>query len=112
MKGKTRKGAARRLGALLFLGALWLSGGAGAQTTTGTVRGTVKDETGGVLPGTLIEAVNDESGVKLTTAAQASGFYNISLQPGPYTITASLQNFAQARFRFLAGVCRVVGQFL
>jgi len=96
MKGTIRKGAARRLGALLFLGALWLSGGAGAQTTTGTVRGTVKDETGGVLPGVLIEAVNDDSGVKLAATAQASGFYNMSLQPGPYTITATLPSFAPA----------------
>jgi hypothetical protein len=93
MKGTIRKGAARRLGALLFLGALCLSGGAGAQSTTGTVRGTVKDETGGVLPGVTVEAVNDDSGMHLQVTTGTDGFYNLSVSPGAYTVTATLPSF-------------------
>ena len=96
MKWRLGNGAARRLCMLLILGTVWLSGTATAQTTTGTLRGTVKDETGGALPGATVEAVNDETGVRLTTVTQASGFYNISLQPGPYTVTATLPSFAPA----------------
>ena len=96
MKWRLGNGAARRFCMLLILGTVWLWGTATAQTTTGTLRGTVKDETGGALPGTTIEAVNDETGVKLTAVAQASGFYNLSLQPAPYTVTATLPSFAPA----------------
>lgn len=80
--------------AILFaLIALWPPGPAGAQTTTGTLRGTVKDETGGVLPGVTVEAVHDESGFRSAAATQGSGFFNISLPPGPYTVTAVLPSF-------------------
>src|SRR5215470_16658402 len=93
MTGRIRKGAARRLGAFLFLGALCLPGLAGAQTTTGTLRGTVKDETGGVLPGATVEATNDDSGFYRNFTSGANGFYNLSLVPGPYTVKASLPSF-------------------
>lgn len=83
----------RRLPAILILGALWLSGVARAQTTTGTLRGTVKDETGAVLPGVTVEAVNDDTGFRLQMTTGTDGFYNLSLSPGPYTLTATLPSF-------------------
>jgi hypothetical protein len=93
MRVRIRKGAARRIGALLFLGALCLAAGAGAQTTTGTIRGTVKDETGGVLPGVTVEAVNDDSGRHFQVTTGTDGFYNLSVSPGAYTVTATLSSF-------------------
>jgi hypothetical protein len=99
MKRRIGNGAARRLGWLLFLGAVWLSGAAAAQTTTGTLRGNVKDQTGGVLPGVTVEAVNDDSGMHLQATTGADGFYNLSVPPGPYTVTATLSNFSTARRR-------------
>jgi len=78
--------------ALLFLMVL-ITAVAEAQTTTGTIRGTVKDESGGVLPGTSIEAVNDATGVRYPATSQSTGFYNISVPPGAYTVTATLSNF-------------------
>ena len=82
------------LGLLLLAGLVVGAPHARGQTTTGTLRGTVKDETGGVLPGATIEAINDASGARVAATAQASGFYNLSVPPGDYTVTASLQNFA------------------
>src|SRR4029450_4586173 len=78
--------------ALLFLMVL-ITAVAEAQTTTGTIRGTVKEESGGVLPGTSIEAVNDATGVRYAATSQSTGFYNISVPPGAYTVTATLSNF-------------------
>jgi len=90
MKPKGLTGAGRAL-ALLILGAIGLVGVARAQTTTGTLRGTVKDESGGPLPGVTVEAVNDDSGSTRTTVTGADGFFNISVPPGNYTVKAELQ---------------------
>jgi hypothetical protein len=94
MKVRIRKGAARRLGALLFLGALWLPAEARAQTTTGTLRGNVTDETGASLPGATVTATNDRTGFNRSATTVASGFYNLSLIPGPYTVVFTLPSFA------------------
>jgi hypothetical protein len=69
------------------------SGFALAQTTTGTLRGNVTDETGGVLPGATVEAKNDETGFMRNATTAGNGFFNISVQPGPYTVTATLPSF-------------------
>jgi carboxypeptidase family protein len=86
-------GGVRRLAALGLLFGM-LAAGAAAQTTTGTLRGTVKDQTGGVLPGVTVEAVNDETGVRLGATTHADGFFNLSVAPGPYTVTATLSGFS------------------
>lgn len=70
-----------------------MSGPAVAQTTTGTLRGTVQDETGGTLPGATVEAKNDETGFMRNATTAGNGFFNISVQPGPYTVTATLPSF-------------------
>jgi outer membrane receptor protein involved in Fe transport len=92
MRSEVGKSAGRVL-TLLLWGALLLPYGAGAQTTTGTLRGTVKDETGGTLPGASVEAVNDDTGFRLGATTGPNGFYNLSAQPGPYTVTATLPSF-------------------
>ena len=79
------------LGLILFLSA---SFSARAQTTTGTLRGTVTDETGGSLPGGTVTATNDDTGFSRSVTTAASGFYNISLPPGPYTVVVTLPSFA------------------
>jgi hypothetical protein len=70
------------------------SGFSVAQTTTGTLRGNVTDETGGSLPGGTVTATNDETGFSRSATTAASGFYNLSLQPGPYTVVITLPSFA------------------
>jgi hypothetical protein len=64
-----------------------------AQSSTGTLRGNVTDETGGTLPGATVEAKNDDTGFYRNATTAGNGFFNISVQPGPYTVTASLPSF-------------------
>ena len=93
MKRTGLAGAGRVL-ALLILGAIGLAAVVQAQTTTGTLRGTVKDETGAVRPDTSVEAVNEDTGFRSSTPTQGNGFYNLSVPPGNYTVTATAPNFA------------------
>jgi carboxypeptidase family protein/TonB-dependent receptor-like protein len=69
---------------------------AGAQGETGTIAGTVKDATGGVLPGVTVEAASPaliEKARSITT--DADGRYQItSLRPGLYTVTFELPGFS------------------
>src|SRR5436189_3610777 len=61
-----------------------------------TLAGTVKDASGGVLPGVTVEASSPVL-IEKTRAAttDAAGQYRIeSLQPGTYTVTFTLTGFA------------------
>src|SRR5438132_2356074 len=61
-----------------------------------TLAGTVKDASGGVLPGVTVEASSPVL-IEKTRAAttDAAGQYRIeSLQPGTYTVTFTLAGFA------------------
>jgi Carboxypeptidase regulatory-like domain/TonB dependent receptor/TonB-dependent Receptor Plug Domain len=65
-----------------------------AQSTTGTLRGTVTDDSGVALPGVTVEAVNDDTGFRTSATTEASGFFNLSVPPGNYTVTATLEGLA------------------
>jgi hypothetical protein len=79
-----------RVAAGLILGFVLLTGVASAQTIAGTVR----DETGGALPGVTVEA-RSASGSPSTTATDASGSYQFDrLADGRYQLTFTLINFA------------------
>jgi hypothetical protein len=60
-----------------------------------SIAGTVKDTSGGVLPGVTVEASSPVLIEKVRTAVtNASGLYRIvDLQPGTYTVTFSLPGF-------------------
>src|SRR6266516_2786711 len=66
-----------------------------AQTAqVGVIAGTVKDQTGAVLPGVTVEAKHQEKGSSRTAVTDSSGKYRMAqLPPGPYTVTASLSGF-------------------
>lgn len=65
-----------------------------AQTTTGEIRGTVRDSSGGVLPGVTVTAVNVNTGLKRSEVTDASGGYVFPNLPiGRYTISAELEGF-------------------
>src|SRR2546421_556662 len=60
-----------------------------SQTSTGSIRGYVKDASGAPLGGAAIEARNEQSGVSRTTNSQADGSYALpGLVPGAYNVTA------------------------
>jgi carboxypeptidase family protein/TonB-dependent receptor-like protein len=83
------------LSGLCVLGA----GTAAAQTTTGTIRGYVKDQNGVALSAADITARNIQTGVSRTATSSAEGAYVIvGLVPGTYEITARhIGNSPQAR---------------
>ena len=66
-----------------------------AQITTATISGTIKDETGGVLPGVDVVVRNLETGLTRNTVSDSQGYFAVpGLAPGRYEARASLQGFA------------------
>src|SRR3989442_132749 len=75
---------------------LWIVGSAllactpslDAQTTTGTVRGYVKDQNGAAIPDVEVSARNTQSGVTRTNNSRADGSYILlGLVPGNYELS-------------------------
>jgi hypothetical protein len=58
------------------------------------ITGTLKDQSGGVLPGVTLSARNQETGLTRTGFTDGTGEYRLpALPPGSYTLTAELQGF-------------------
>jgi len=71
-----------------------------AQTTSGTLTGTVYDATGATVPGVAVTATNDATGVVSSTTATSTGQYRINnLLVGKYTIRATAEGFTKAELR-------------
>src|SRR5262245_14342010 len=90
----------RYLARLGMTACLWLSPiVAVAQTSTGSIAGTVRDATGAMLPGVTVEASSPALIEKVRSAASdASGQYKIiELPPGVYTVTFTLTGFSSVR---------------
>ena len=65
-----------------------------AQATTGTIYGTVVDESKAVLPGVTIQVINTENGATRTLTTDATGRYRaLNLPPGVYSVSADLAGF-------------------
>ncbi|MDQ1471841.1 MAG: hypothetical protein QOJ99_3321, partial [Bryobacterales bacterium] len=65
-----------------------------AQQSSGTLRGKVADEFGGLIVGATV-TVADQNGVEKTATTDAEGNYSFpSLPPGRYTLRASAPGFA------------------
>ena len=68
------------------------SGTAFAQNAQ--VIGTLKDSSGGVLPGVTVTARNEETGLTRTAVSEANGEYRLpALPPGRYAVAAELLGF-------------------
>ena len=66
-----------------------------AQVAGGTIRGTIADTSGGVLPGAHVVILNTATGISSDLITNETGAYGApNLQPGPYDITASLPGFS------------------
>ncbi len=67
---------------------------AAAQETTGTIQGSVRDQSGAVLPGATVVAKHLQTGRTTDAVTNQDGLYTIpSLQPGAYELTFSLASF-------------------
>ncbi|HEY7285580.1 MAG TPA: carboxypeptidase regulatory-like domain-containing protein [Vicinamibacterales bacterium] len=80
---------------------LMLPAGAAAQGALerGTLTGTVRDASGGVLPGVTVEAASPALIEKIRTGVtDSAGVYRIvNLDPGTYSLTFTLAGFSQAK---------------
>src|SRR4026207_342838 len=66
-----------------------------AQTLTGSITGTIKDEQGAVLPGVTVTLVGKQG--TQTQVTDANGVYRFpALEVGPYGVSAELSGFAKA----------------
>ena len=64
------------------------------QVGSGTITGTITDQTGAVVPGATVEAKNTATGVGFSAASASAGVYTISDLPiGTYVVTAKVQGF-------------------
>src|SRR5215467_4053817 len=70
-----------------------------AQESTATIAGIVKDASGAVLPGVTVEAASPELIEKVrTVVTDGTGQFRIvSLRPGTYTVTFSLNGFSTVK---------------
>src|SRR5438874_8425413 len=79
------------LAALLALSAIPAS----AQTGDGSLRGYVRDQQGGVLPGVTVTVKSLDLLAPVSAVSDTAGYYRLNnLPPGQYTLTADLAGFA------------------
>src|SRR5258708_237083 len=93
----------------LLLGALSLS--AWGQVDRGTIRGTVSDPSGAVIPGVKIQAVHVATNAASSVASTGAGNYSIqSLPAGMYQVEATAPGFKKlVRSNVLVEIGVVVG---
>ena len=66
-----------------------------AQTTKGTIAGTVTDDSGAVVQGATVSVTSKAGGETRTTTTGAVGEYRVeALNPGPYRVAISAPHFA------------------
>ena len=76
-----------------------------AQTTTGTVRGYVKDQNGAVVPDAEIQVTNTATGVPRSTSSRADGSYVLpGLVPATYDLAVRKIGFAPQRRQIIVQI--------
>src|SRR5262249_28283955 len=74
--------------------ALGLTGQALAQSTLGTIRGTIFDPQRQIAPGTTVVATDEATSLARETTSDASANFELpNLRPGSYTVEARLAGF-------------------
>jgi Carboxypeptidase regulatory-like domain/TonB dependent receptor-like, beta-barrel len=83
-----------RLVCLIWAIAMPAAAFAQAQAANGNIEGTVRDATGGALPGVMVTLVNTDLGSSRTVLTNDQGVFRAPLLPlGVYTLTAELKGF-------------------
>jgi hypothetical protein len=68
---------------------------------TGGLQGTVQDQKGAIVPQAKVALTNVDTGVTQMAVSNATGVYRfVSLAPGNYTVSSSVQGFAPASVSF------------
>src|SRR5882762_5526661 len=78
-----------------------------AQITSATISGTIKDQTGAVLPGADVVVKNVDTGLTRSIVTDANGYFTVpGLPPGTYETRATLQGFGIAVERVTLAVAQ------
>src|SRR5687767_5064000 len=96
----------KRLGLFVVLLSLVGAGTALAQSSMGTVVGTVTDPSGGVIPGASVTLTSLDTAIAATLVSNDSGHFTfINVRPGNYELTVELSGFSTAKVpSFAVGV--------
>ena len=79
---------------------LSLADTAQAQITRGAVSGTVRDTSGGVVPGANVTVTHVGTNISRSAVTDTLGFYRVpALEPGMYSVVAELTGFATITFK-------------
>ena len=70
----------------LWLILLAVAAHSAAQVDTGSILGTVKDPSGGVLPGAAVTLTHKQTGIATRATTDARGYYSLDPGPGIYKI--------------------------
>jgi hypothetical protein len=69
-----------------------------AQTTLGTIRGTVFDPQQNIVPGATVVVTDEETNISREVQTDAAGLFEVpNLRPGTYTVTATLEGFRKVQ---------------
>src|SRR5688500_20237577 len=79
---------------LAVIGILFLPVYAAAQVAVGTLVGSVRDDTGGGVPGATVTATETRTNISRTATSNAAGNYSFNnLAPGIYRVEGELVGF-------------------
>jgi hypothetical protein len=82
-----------RLGLLVAV-VFTLSGSLLAQVPTGTIAGTVTDQSGAVLPSATVTVTNKDTGASRVVQSGSDGAFSVpALPPGPYDVLTEMSGF-------------------
>src|SRR5271157_440262 len=69
-----------------------------SQVDMGSVSGTVKDPSGGVIPGATVTLTNEGTGISISTTSGSVGEYTFSpVKIGRYSVSAEIKGFQKVR---------------
>lgn len=67
----------------------------GRSTPGGVVQGTVKDDTGGVIPGAIVTLTSEQGAAQTTTSGPSGSYAFRHVAPGTYTVSVSYKGLQQ-----------------
>ena len=80
-----------------FVLVMLLSSSADAQRTNASIRGTISDASGAVMPGASVTVSNEETGLTRTTVTNSDGIYAVGQLPvGRYKVDVEMNGFKTA----------------
>src|SRR5262245_37306079 len=81
-----------------------------SQTATGEVNGTIVDQTGAGVSGSVVKLVNQATQIETQVVSNPSGFFTIvNVRPGTYVLRVEAQGFKTAQVpQFDVGVSQTV----